>query len=223
MRNKRVKLILTVSHNNPLYMALTTVPQFNIHVIVKRSLKYTSILVLALIIAYLLFAPVFVQKRVSASLNWQSWEIQSRILTYKATIPYIPEYFLIGAGLDNFAEVLERSGAVEGERTPCLKPHNFLLLNLVQIGFAGVLSLVYLVILFYRRMFMALKATSKDDARYKLMAAALTSFTAVLIISMFTTQITRRVFWFPYGFGLAVAYSVLSPINSKESQKKDDL
>jgi len=67
---------------------------------------------------------------------------------------------------------------------------------------------------------MALKATSKADSRYKLMVAALASFTAVLIIGMFTTQITRRFFWFPYGFGLAVAYSVLSPMNSKNDRKK---
>jgi len=214
---------LAFSITVPFYIVLVRASRLNIRVIAKGLLKYGSIWAMVLTAAYFLFAPASVQRRIESSLNFQSWEIQSRVITYKATIPYIPEYFLIGAGLDNFAEVLERSGAVEGERTPSLKPHNFLLLNLVQIGFAGVLSLVYLVILFYRRMFMALKATSKDDARYKLMAAALTSFTAVLIISMFTTQITRRAFWFPYGFGLAVAYSVLSSINSKESQKKDDL
>lgn len=204
----------------PFYIGLIRVSRLNIRVIAKGFLKYGSVLAMVLTGAYFLFAPASVQQRVETSLNWQSWEIQSRVITYKATMTYIPEYFLIGAGLDNFARVVERSGAVEGERVPCLKPHNFLLLSLVQIGFIGTLSIVFLLILFYQRLFMALKTVSKEDPRYKLMVASLASFTAVLVISMFITQITRRFFWFPYGFGLAVAYSVLLPMNAKTNNRE---
>lgn len=55
--------------------------------------------------------------------------------TYKKTkeiiIPRDPLRVSIKLQRRNFAGVLERSEAVEGERAPCPKAHNFLLLNLV--------------------------------------------------------------------------------------------
>lgn len=159
----------------------------------------------------LVIPPLGVQNGLSDTIVVQSREISNneRIMLWIYTLPMISRRYLIGYGPETYSIAFWLYYPPENfpqlSRLHPWDPHNIILYHLTATGVLGFLTFLWVLIIFYKITFTALKRMT--DPRRGIMAAAiLSSTTGFLIQAQFNpnAMVPMALFWIVMALGVSI-------------------
>ena len=120
---------------------------------------------------------------------------------------------LVGVGFDNFRYLSREYVPSASNQTP----HNLWIQMLCQIGLAGTLAFLFLIVAWLALLWRAQKATP-DRRERELLWAFIASMLAIMVQYMFGPIMIQREYWLIYGLGLALALCATRTATTRSPQ-----
>lgn len=115
----------------------------------KKSAITTGIIILLVVLGFLFILPTNYQSLITNNLLFKNWSGQVRLYQWQETLSMLKDHPLLGVGLDNYQTAFAPYQTTTGIEI-FKYPHNIFLNFWSELGLLGLISIFWLIIIFFK-------------------------------------------------------------------------